>query len=30
MLRVGDRVRVTDLGKFGDIGITTHLDEAVS
>lgn len=30
MLRFGDRVRVTDLGRFGDIGITTHLDEAVA
>ena len=28
-LRKGDRVRVTDAGKFGDVGITTHLDQGV-
>ena len=28
-LRKGERVRVTDAGKFGDVGVTTHLDEPV-
>ena len=28
-LRRGERVRVTDAGKFGDVGVTTHLDEPV-
>jgi hypothetical protein len=27
--RKGERVRVTDAGKFGDVGVTTHLDEPV-
>ena len=27
-LRTSERVRVTDVGRFGDVGITTHLDEA--
>ena len=27
-LKKGQRVRVTDAGRFGDVGITTDLDEA--
>jgi len=26
-LRAGERVRVTNAGPFGDVGVTTHLDE---
>jgi hypothetical protein len=26
-LRAGERVRVIDAGPFGDVGVTTHLDE---
>ena len=27
-LKKGERVRVTDGGRFGDVGVTTDLDEA--
>jgi hypothetical protein len=29
-LKKGQRVRVTDAGRFGDVGVTTQLDEAVT
>jgi hypothetical protein len=29
-LRAGERVRLTDAGQFGDVGITTHLEEATA
>ena len=29
-LKKGQRVRVTNAGRFGDVGVTTHLDEAVT
>jgi hypothetical protein len=28
-LRKGERVRVTDAGRFGNVGVTTDLEEAV-
>ena len=28
-LRKGERVRVTDAGQFGDVGVTNELNEAV-
>jgi hypothetical protein len=28
-LKKGQRVRITDAGRFGDVGVTTDLDEAV-
>ena len=27
-LRKGERVRVVDAGKFGDVGVTTNMDGA--
>lgn len=29
-LREGERVRITDAGKFGDVGVTTDLDETAA
>jgi hypothetical protein len=28
-MRAGERARVTDAGRFGDVGVTTELDEAI-